>query len=142
MQCEPLLFRPTHPGHPGPGLQPPGAAELPALLHWYADRGHHVDRAHRRLELALLEGQTVLRGALVDLSLLLLAGVALLCGLAAAEVAVIDRLRREASGTERLLWLSALHVALGVALILGAARRRRAASPARWGACGWSRPPG
>lgn len=33
--------------------RPPGAAELPALLHWYADRGHHVDRAHRRLELAL-----------------------------------------------------------------------------------------
>lgn len=32
---------------------PPGADELLAALRWYAERGHRVDRAHRRMELAL-----------------------------------------------------------------------------------------
>lgn len=33
--------------------KPPGPGELLAALRWYAESGHRVDRAHRRMELAL-----------------------------------------------------------------------------------------
>jgi len=106
-----------------PGAQG-GPETVGAALLTVVRSGHQL--LESRIELALHDGQRLLRGAVVELALVLFGGLLVLGGLVTLDVALVDRLRQSDAGWSAVLVAAAAHTVVGAGLLLLAVRRRRA----------------